>query len=201
MKRRPPLWLLRDITATAAMLASLWALTWTMFAAAFTAQRRKRGITARERTLVYGLLAHAEETLDYLIMRQAHRLLGLSTHAVARMPYDPATNHATFSARFARYMRAYENIDATANAVADELRRSLNISKAEAEAVRAHALRRRACVPMRGARVALMVSSTRSVRQSNHDGVLTNARGPPITAYCRLPTASLISSARSPAHA
>ena len=180
MKRRPPLWLLRDITATAAMLASLWALTWTMFAIAFTAQRRKRGSTPSERQLVYELLARAEEALDNLIKRQAYRLLGFSTRAIERVAYDPATDLTTFSARFARYMRSYEYIDTVARAVADEMRRSLNISKAEAEVIRTRAPRTGACLPLSPRDCANHVLSRRNAAKAEGRLMLrTNARGPP----------------------
>jgi hypothetical protein len=134
--RCPPLWLLRDITASAALMAAIWALTLQMFATAFMAERRKQSPSPSARSLIYSLLARVEEALDYVISRQAHRLLGLSTKAVTRQLYEPATDHATFAQRFHHHIHCLENIDAVARQVADELRRRLNITKAEAEAVR-----------------------------------------------------------------
>ena len=51
--------------------------------------------------------------------------------------------------------------------------------------------------------IALMVSSALCARPSNHAGVLTNARGPPLlpTAYCQLPTALAHRDLRSHPHA
>ncbi len=135
MKRCPPLWLLRDITAAAAMMAALWALTWQMFFAAFIAEKRRQPISPRTRAIVYSLLAKAEEALDYVLTRQAHRLLGLSTHTIERTLYEPPADRDAFSQRARHFHHCLANIDAVARALAEELRR-LNISKAEAEAVR-----------------------------------------------------------------
>ncbi len=142
MKRCPPLWLLRDITAAAAMMAALWALTWQMFFAAYIAEKRRQPISSRTRATVYSLLAKAEEALDYVLTRQAHRLLGLSTHAIERTLYHPPVDRDDFSQRARHFHHCLENIDAVARALADELRRRLNITKAEAEAVRTHGTRR-----------------------------------------------------------
>ncbi len=142
MKRCPPLWLLRDITAAAAMMAALWALTWQMFFAAFIAEKRRQPISSRTRAIVYSLLAKAEEALDYVLTRQAHRLLGLSTHAIERTRYDAPADRDAFSQRARHFHHCLANIDAVARALADELRRRLNITKAEAEAVRTHGTRR-----------------------------------------------------------
>ncbi len=191
MKRCPPLWLLRDITAAAAMMAALWALTWQMFFAAFIAEKRRQPISPRTRAIVYSLLAKAEEALDYVLTRQAHRLLGLSTHTIERTLYEPPADRDAFSQRARHFHHCLENIDAVARALADELRRRLNISKAEAEAVRTHR-----APPLSGVPESLRDDGRRRARPRVHGGwrlasfTPVQARGPPPIACWRLPIAS-----------
>jgi hypothetical protein len=127
------LWLLKDIPALAVMLATLWLATITTLRAA---TRKQRGHQPSQATLkrIFSLFAATEAAHDWAIMRQASRLLGLSARAVPFPNYAPPTSLAVYDHRFTAWLMRSNNLDAAAREEAEILRRSLNITRAEAQA-------------------------------------------------------------------
>ena len=190
-ERRTPTWLLRDMSALLGLAACFAMFIWPFIHEGF---RVARGHQPREdrMTRIAHLLLNAEATLAYALWREAYRRLGYNPRLVRLELADlPATRRELLD-RIRSYLDQFQNLSRAASHYTALLRQrwgaaSVPAAQGATGARRAAQHGLNAAVSRAGPRSALMVSSARSARPSNHAGVLTNARGPPLSADCRLP--------------
>ncbi len=186
-----PLWLLRDLPALIGIALSFWPL---MILVISNGRRAMRGrkISQSSFDALMLLLPIAEARLHYALCRQAWRALGWNVRDVQLEVFPPITNWSDAAVRFEIYRTDMMDLRAAATRLTEGLRERYRIrTRVDANSVRAAhgstgALRaaphEAVGVSARSncrARVALMVSSDRRERPSNHEGGLTTARGPP----------------------
>ena len=186
-ERRIPAWLLRDLPALAGLFACFWLFVIPLITEGF---RLIRGGKPCQQTFdkVADLLLNAEATLAFALWREAYRRLGYNPRDVKLELADLPANNLAVMARIRSYMDQVQNLSRAAAHYTDVLRRRWGASERVAHASTDAALRAAAQHELVGVArgsvratgsVALMVSSDRRERPSNHEGGITKARGPP----------------------
>ncbi len=185
MKRKGwPIWLLRDIPAFLGVMLSFWPLVILLIS---SERRVMRGKAIRRSVFetIALLLAHAEARLTFALTRQAYRRLGWNPRLV-RFNLIPATyNLREVQERYANYVNAFGDMNSVVEAYIEDIRQRYRIAErdlvahgsTDARQSRAahHELRPGSTAPL-----ALILSSTRSVRPSKDERGYAHARGPPL---------------------
>jgi hypothetical protein len=185
------LWLIRDLPALIGITLSFWPLVIMVIANGAKAMRGKKISPAVYEHLML-MLPLAEAKLRHALYRQAFRAFGWNVRLVPREHLPPVTSWSDFLPRFEAYRLAMMDLRAASQTFTDMLRRHYRIRpRVDANAVRAARGSTDACSAttheavglaasrIEAVRVALMVSSDRRERPSNHERGLANARGPP----------------------
>ncbi len=191
MKRKGwPIWLLRDLPAFLGVMLSFWPLVILLIS---SERRVMRGKTLRRSVFetIALLLAHAEARLTFALTRQAYRRLGWNPRLV-RFNLIPATyNLREVQERYANYVNAFGDMNSVVEAYIENIRAQYRIAErdlvahgsTDARQSRAahHELVGVAPIARATSPLALILSSTRSVRPSKDERGHAHARGPPIT--------------------
>jgi hypothetical protein len=200
-----PLWLLRDLPALIGIAWSFWPLMIMVISSARRAMLGKK-ISPRIYECIMHMLPIAEAHLHYALCRQAWRALGWNVREGRLETFPPITDWSQLAKRFDFYRTQMMDLRAAATDFTEGLREAYRIrTSVDANAVRAphgsthafgagrHESVSVAKLSRRDSRIALMVSSARNARPSNHAGVLTYARGPPQLPTNREPHRSCLS--------
>ncbi len=213
MKRRSwPIWLLRDVPALLGIVFSFGPLVILLISSECRVMRGKAIRRSVFETIAL-LLAHAEARLTFALTRQAYRRLGWNPRLV-RFNLIPATyNLRDVQERYANYVNAFGDMNAVVEAYIDDIRQQYRIAErdlvahgsTDARQSRAahHELVGMAASNFSAGTLALILSSTRSVRPSKDERGQAHARGPPPRPSSRKQPqrTSQASPARSPRHA
>jgi hypothetical protein len=131
MKRRSfPSWLLRDVPALLAVLASFWPLAIFMMTSGSKAMRPGTGGKPL-RDHIALLLAFAEARLDFALWRQAYRRLGWDPRAIVLHTIAPPVLWSDKCERMRGYAQACRNMNHIVVAYVEDLRRRYGISDRE----------------------------------------------------------------------
>ena len=126
MKRRIPIWLLRDIPAFVAVMATFWPLMILVILNGWKVMSGKQ-VSRRVYDRIGVLLAKAESRLDHALWRQAHRACGYHPRSATFLPIPPPASWSETGPRFEAYRNAFQNMDMVAHVYADELRRRYGV--------------------------------------------------------------------------
>jgi hypothetical protein len=202
MNRRSfPLWLLRDLSALIGIALSFWPLMILVISNGRKAARGKR-IDPGIYNALMAMLPMAEARLRYALYRQAFRAFGWNPRLILLEHLPPITSWSDFGPRFEAYRLAIMDLRRAAIVFTDivrdqyRIRTSVDANTTRAAHASTDAARRAAAqhelVGVAGPCVRRK-SSLRSAQRTNWsgepiraaDGVLANARGPPLSQISR----------------
>ena len=187
-ERRIPSWLLRDLPALGGLFACFWLFVIPLITEGFRLIRGGKPDKQKADALAGPLLA-AEATLAYALWREAYRRLGYNPRDVKLGLADLPSDNLAVMARIRSYIDQVQNLSRAAAHYTAQLRQrwgaaSVRVAHASTDAALRAAAQHELVGVARGSvratgSVALMVSSDRRERPSNHEGGITKARGPP----------------------